>query len=136
MVVPLNLVTSKDAPQPAATPMMPPKKVSVADSTRNWMLISALFAPNDLRRPISLVRSVTVVSIIFMMPMPPTRREMPAIAARSMVRVPVTDDIVFIRSFWFMIWKSGLAGSEILCRSSSRLVISCWAAVISFLLAT
>ena len=37
-------------------------------------------APMALRMPISRVRSVTVTSMMFMMPMPPTSSEMPAMA--------------------------------------------------------
>ena len=40
-----------------------------------------------LRMPISRVRSVTVTSMIFIMPMPPTSREMPAMA-------PITRDCI------------------------------------------
>ena len=40
-----------------------------------------------LRRPISRVRSLTVTNIIFIMPMPPTIREMAAIPERAIVRV-------------------------------------------------
>ncbi|MBK7190283.1 MAG: hypothetical protein IPH86_16825, partial [bacterium] len=36
-----------------------------------------------MRMPISRVRSVTVTSMMFMMPMPPTSSEMPAMAARD-----------------------------------------------------
>ena len=39
-------------------------------------------APMAFFKPISRVRSVTVVSIIFIIPIPPTTREIPAIAAR------------------------------------------------------
>ena len=46
-------------------------------STRNCRLMSRRLAPIALRSPISRVRSVTVVSIMFMIPMPPTTREMP-----------------------------------------------------------
>ena len=42
-----------------------------------------------LRTPISRVRSVTVTSMMFMMPMPPTTSEMPAMQASSMVKVRV-----------------------------------------------
>ena len=44
-----------------------------------------------LRMPISRVRSVTVTSMMFMMPMPPTTSEMAATALRSRVKTPVTD---------------------------------------------
>jgi len=40
-----------------------------------------------LRNPISRVRSETVTNIIFIMPMPPTTKEMAAIPVRAMVRV-------------------------------------------------
>ena len=39
-------------------------------------------APNALRMPISRVRSVTDTIIMFIMPMPPTSREMAAMAVR------------------------------------------------------
>jgi hypothetical protein len=41
-----------------------------------------LVAPSAFRTPISRVRSVTLTSMMFMMPMPPTRRLTPAIPAR------------------------------------------------------
>ena len=40
------------------------------------------FAPSALRMPISRVRSVTDTIIMFIMPMPPTSREMAAMAVR------------------------------------------------------
>ena len=52
------------------------------DSTRNWSRTSRFLAPMALRVPISRVRSVTVTSMMFMMPMPPTRREMAAMPPR------------------------------------------------------
>ena len=51
-----------------------------AASIRNWVMILLRSAPMAFRIPISLVRSVTVTSMMFMMPMPPTSREMPAMA--------------------------------------------------------
>ncbi len=42
-------------------------------------------APTALRRPISRVRSVTLTSITFMMPIPPTRSEMPTIPESTAV---------------------------------------------------
>ena len=71
-------------------------------STRNCTLMSRLLAPMALRRPISRVRSVTVVSIMFMIPMPPTISEIPAMAARSRVSVRVVDDAVEARSAWLI----------------------------------
>ena len=46
-----------------------------------------LLAPMALRMPISRVRSVTVTSMMFMTPMPPTRREIAATAPSSTVNV-------------------------------------------------
>jgi len=43
----------------------------MADSTRNWRLMSTAVAPSALRTPISRVRSVTATSMMFMTPMPP-----------------------------------------------------------------
>ena len=50
--------------------------------------MSRRFAPTALRMPISRVRSVTETSMMFMMPMPPTSKEMPAIAPRKSVKTP------------------------------------------------
>ena len=51
-------------------------------------------APTAMRRPISFVRSVTLTYMMFMIPMPPTTSEIPAMAASSMVIIPVTVSIV------------------------------------------
>ena len=59
--------------------MTPPMALRIAASTRNWVTISRRGAPMDFLMPISRVRSVTVTSMIFMMPMPPTSRAIPAI---------------------------------------------------------
>ena len=40
-------------------------------------------APNDRRRPISLMRSSTEANMIFIIPIPPTINEIPAIAPRT-----------------------------------------------------
>ena len=87
---------------PKTTPMIPLEKVRTTASTRNCTLTSRLLAPMALRNPISRVRSVTVVSIMFMIPMPPTMSDMPATAARSRVRVLVVDDRLAARSAWLM----------------------------------
>ena len=68
--------------------------------------MSRLRAPTDMRMPISRVRSVTDTSMMFMMPMPPTRSDTPAIAARSVVRVFEVSDAVSMISAWFMTLKS------------------------------
>ncbi len=49
--------------------------------------MSRLPAPMALRMPISRVRSVTVTSMMFMTPMPPTSSEIAATAPSSTVKV-------------------------------------------------
>ncbi len=44
-----------------------------------------------LRMPISRVRSVTLTSMMFITPMPPTSSEIPATAPKRKVRVLVVD---------------------------------------------
>ena len=60
--------------------MTPPAMQIAMLSSRNCAVMSARLAPSALRRPISRILSVTLVSIMFMMPMPPTRSEIPATA--------------------------------------------------------
>ena len=48
-------------------------------------------APTAMRRPISLVRSVTETSMMFMMPMPATSSEKAAATTRMMVTVSIVD---------------------------------------------
>ena len=53
-----------------------------------------VLAPNDLRIPISLVRSVTDTSMIFITPIPPTNNDM---AATKEINVVITPKIL---SYW------------------------------------
>ncbi len=107
-----NAVIAKAIPQPRAMPTMPPIIVSATASARNCEVRSERVAPSALRRPISRMRSVTVVSIMFMIPMPPTTSEMPAIEPSSSVSVLVTVDSVEARSAWFMILEVGVGRSR------------------------
>ena len=54
-------------------------------SIRNCARMSRPRAPTAMRRPISRVRSVTLTSMMFMMPMPPITRLIPATVASSSV---------------------------------------------------
>src|SRR3990167_6654466 len=74
---------------PAAIPIRPPMSVRMTDSMRNCCRMSPLVAPTALRSPISLVRSVTATSMIFIMPIPPTMSEMDAMAAKKSVSAEV-----------------------------------------------
>ena len=53
-------------------------------------MISNRFAPSALRSPISRVRSLTATSIMFIMPIPPTRSENPAMLP-SAILIILTD---------------------------------------------
>ena len=70
--------------------MAQPIMHSTTASSRNWRRMVPRLAPMALRMPISLVRSVTVTSMMFMMPMPPTIREMLAMPPRRMASTLVT----------------------------------------------
>ena len=56
-------------------------------SIRNWFRITRRGAPSALRMPISRVRSVTVTSMMLVMPMPPTSRLIAATAPSRVVKV-------------------------------------------------
>ena len=64
---------------------MPLTSVMMADSTRNWRLMSMAVAPSALRTPISRVRSVTATSMMFMTPMPPRASVRSATAPKKSV---------------------------------------------------
>ena len=52
-------------------------------------------APTAMRTPISLVRSVTDTSKIFMMPIPPTNRDTEAMANNIIVKVSLVPSCTF-----------------------------------------
>ena len=56
-------------------------------------------APSAFFRPISRVRSVTEVSIMFMMPMPPTTSAMEAMPASSALIMPKSSSMVLSSAF-------------------------------------
>src|SRR5712692_3032714 len=68
----VNQETILASNRPPVTPQAPPTTAMVADSIRNCMRMSARRAPMDFRRPISLVRSLTETSMMFMITIPPT----------------------------------------------------------------
>src|SRR5690606_35251364 len=68
----LNRWPSRHSATPSRTPTEPPMPESTVDSTRNCSSTVRRLAPSALRSPISRVRSVTVTSMMFMTPIPPT----------------------------------------------------------------
>ncbi len=69
------MTVEKSAPSPI--PATPPTSDSVIDSVSTWDMMSSRLAPSALRRPISRVRSLTTISMMFMMTMPPTSSDSP-----------------------------------------------------------
>ena len=72
---------------PRPMPSRPPMALMTTASSRNWATTSLRRAPTASRTPISRVRSVTVTSITFITPMPPTISETTAMAASSREKV-------------------------------------------------
>ena len=68
---------------PKTIPTKLPIKEIKTDSAKNCIIIQEFGAPKALRVPISRVRSVTETSIIFIIPILPTIREIEAIAASN-----------------------------------------------------
>ena len=82
-------------------------------SIKNCVSTSRRLAPTALRSPISRVRSVTLTSMIFIMPMPPTSSEMPATAARNAVNKLVIVVSVERNDAWFSTLKSSSVPSTL-----------------------
>ena len=82
-------------------------------------------APRALRRPISLIRSVTETSMMFITPIPPTSNEMIAIPPSITVSVSSTEVAACRIDSSVAIEKSASSGSAMPCRFSSRLS-ACW----------
>lgn len=79
---------------PSITPIIPPVTLSRIASIRNWLRMSIPLAPTLILKPIYLVRSVTLTYIIFMIPMPPTIREIPATLPSKIVIVDIVEFII------------------------------------------
>ena len=77
--IPMARVTTLAMKIPASTPMAPPIKAIVLDSIKNCSSTSERRAPSALRIPISLVRSVTETSMMFIITIPPTTSDTAAI---------------------------------------------------------
>src|SRR5437868_1675498 len=93
---------------PTMMPRIPPTELSEIASIKNCVRMSRPRAPTAMRVPISRVRSVTLTSMMFMIPIPPTMRETLAIAPSNPVitfvvavdlrRDRTTDDANFVRA--------------------------------------
>ncbi len=95
--------------QESASPNRQPMRLTTSASIRNCIMMLFLPAPMALRIPISLVRSVTETSMMFMMPIPPTSSEIAAMPPSSSESVPVT---VLIASEMLLMFMSRNASSS------------------------
>ena len=80
-------VTARGMAIPIRTPKNPPPTLSSSDSVRNCPRISLRDAPTAFLSPISRVRSVTVTSMIFMIPIPEITRASAETLIRTIVRI-------------------------------------------------
>jgi hypothetical protein len=85
-------------------------------------------APTALRMPISRVRSVTLTSMMFITPIPPTSSEIAATSPSSVVNTPLVELEVSSSEPWLSTLKPGSAVSLIRWRSSRIVVTSASAA--------
>ena len=69
-------------------PIIPPTKVKVTPSRRNYKRIELRAAPKARRTPISLVRSEAEIYIIFITPTPAINNDFPATQKINKVIVP------------------------------------------------
>ena len=83
--------------------------------------MSIFLPPIDILRPISLVRSVTDTYIIFMIPMPPTKSEMPAITESKIVRISEVEVTLVSNSFCDRTLKSFSSPALRLCFTRKNL---------------
>ena len=91
---------------PNIIPIMPPVTLKSTASIRNWFNMSIPRAPTDMRSPISRVRSVTDTYMMFIIPIPPTTKEMQATTSRSVVMRSDVEFIIDESSFWLRMVKS------------------------------
>jgi len=77
---------------PIKIPTNPPARLITIASVRNCSRISRRDAPTAIRTPISRVRSVTVTSIIFIIPMP----EITKAIAETRIKTKVKTKAIFL----------------------------------------
>ena len=81
-----------------------------------------------MRMPISRVRSVTLTSMMFMMPMPPTMSDTLAMAPSRMDMTLAVAVMACASSSWVRTVKSG---STLRCRGVRVSVMACWTLVMA-----
>src|SRR6185437_5639403 len=87
----VSRLTLSGAAIPMRMPMNPPPTLLMMDSVRNCPRTSFLDDPTALRSPISRVRSVTVTSMMFIMPMPEMMRASAETTINTISRISAID---------------------------------------------
>ena len=72
---------------PKIIPIIPPPTLISTDSDKNCNMTSSSVAPIALMIPISLVLSNTEASMIFIIPIPPNNRDIPAIMINTILNI-------------------------------------------------
>ena len=90
---------------------MPPISETSTASVRNCVRMSLRRAPTALRMPISRVRSVTLTSMMFITPIPPTSSEIAATSPSSVVNTLLVELDVSSSEPWLSTLKPGSAVS-------------------------
>ena len=73
-------------------PTTPPNIDRTTDSVSICAMMSERRAPSALRSPISRVRSVTTISMMFMITMPPTTSDRPTTPTRT-AKMPLVAEL-------------------------------------------
>ena len=107
---------TSEAQRPTPIPTSPPKMQSRTDSVRNCERMRLPRAPTAIRSPISRVRSVTLTSIMFIIPTPPTTSESIATISSRVVISPLVAVIVLSISDISRMEKSSSAPGAMLWR--------------------
>ncbi|VVB98182.1 Uncharacterised protein [uncultured archaeon] len=106
------------------SPIIPPKTPIIPDSMRKMPIIICWVAPSAFMTPISRVRSITLMNMVFAIPMLPTIRDIAAMPPRKRLSAAV-----MLPTCWFMYEevitvKSFLSAFTLRVRRSAS-VISC-----------
>src|SRR5205807_366570 len=105
-------------PAPTRIPSSPPRPDRNIDSIKNWSRMSRRAAPIALRIPISRVRSVTVTSMMFMIPIP---------LITSAMNAMMISTIVNASEIFFAAFRIAVSVSTLYSASAGCLLLSNWA---------
>ena len=126
---PDRMLISQPIEAPRTMPMTPPSEVRNTASSRNCQRISRRRAPSALRTPISRVRSVTLMVMMAITPMPPTISAIDEIttSARKMpllIRSQILNSASWVPMSKSLSWSRRRPCRERMISSTSRIAAS------------